>query len=146
MAKREKKTQHESWDFPPDIFWITPDGVVKDVIGHLTEMQANPELFSLPSSPETKEEVDAAFETVFSDGWVRGRTEGELINFQMERPRGLPMGNAFDMALKYRNMLSEVAVEFYDPVYWKHRKKMSIDHFLNQKFPGSWGLGSKKRK
>ena len=146
MAKRSKKAPAETWEFPPDIFWITPDGVVKDVIGHLTEMQANPDLFGLPASPETKEEVDAAFASVFGDGWVRGRTEDGLLNIQMERPRGLPMGNAFDMALKFRSQLTDVAVEFYDPIYWKHRKRMTIDEFLSQKFPLSWGLGSKKRK
>lgn len=145
MAKR--KNEPAAWtDYPPDIFWITPDGKVMDVIGHLTAMQGDPEAFGLASSPVEKDEVDDAFGQLWSQGWVRGRFSDGTFSFQMERPRGLPMGNAYDMVATYRPHVKEIEVEFADPSAWKMRKNFTAEEFLAQKFPGAWGLGSKKRK
>lgn len=145
MAKREKKP--DAWEgYPPDIFWITPDGKVMDVIGHLTSMQSDPDTFGLAASPETKEEIEEAFEHLWTQGWVRGRFSDGTFSFQMERPRGLPMGNAYDLVVLHKPHAKKVEVEFADPAAWKMRKNFEADEFLAQKFPGSWGLGSKKRR
>lgn len=59
----------------------------------------------------------------------------------MERPRGLPMGWAYEMILRYRKHASTVEVDFWDPAFKGMSKEMSAEEFLLQKFPKHWGLG-----
>jgi hypothetical protein len=133
-------TPKKSWDFPPDIFWITPDGGVIDVIGHLTALQGHPETFGLHASPRTKREVDDAFRYLWERGWVRGRFSGGTFSFQMERPRGIPLGNSFNLVLKFEDQATGVEVAFSDPEYAQMGKWMTAEDFLAQKFPVSWRI------
>lgn len=128
-------------DFPPDIFWIRPDGFVYNVIGHLTGIKGKPEKYGLHSAPEGKAEEERALDGLFREGWVRGRFSDGTFSFQMERPRGTPMGNAHKLVLEFADQAKEVAVDFWDPSYAKLAKTIPAHEFVNQKFPSRWGLG-----
>lgn len=147
MAKRRKKTQKKQirrappFEFPPDIFWIPPNGEFIDIIGHVTSIQGHPEKYGFHAPPETKEEIDEALAYLFQEGWVRGRFSSGEFHFQMERPRGLPMGNAYDLVCRFQDQTLEVDVDFWDPAYKMLTKKMTAKEFLAQKFPARWGLG-----
>jgi hypothetical protein len=133
-------TPRKSWDFPPDIFWITPDGVAIDIIGHVTAMQARPETFGLHKSPTTKKEIDDAFRGLWAAGWVRGRFSDGTFYFQMERPRGKPLGNCFEMVLQFKSDAESVEISFADPEFEPMGKSMTAEEFLDQKFPTSWRI------
>jgi len=130
-------------NFPPDIFWISPEGTIRSVIGHLTAIRAKPSVYGFHAAPETKREVEEALDLLFREGWVRGRWSGSgLFSFQMERPRGLPMGWAFEMVQRYQAHAKEVEVDFWDPGSKGLSKSMSAEEFLRHEFPKHWGLGS----
>lgn len=139
-------TPKKSWDFPPDIFWITPDGIVIDVIGHLTAIQGHPETFGLHDSPKTKRQVDEVFRDLFAAGWVRGRCSNGTFSFQMERPRGVPLGNSFNMVLEFKGQATGVEVAFSDPEYAQMGKWMTAQDFLGQKFPVAWRINPMRGK
>lgn len=142
MAKRKRRSKARRIpDFPPDIFWISPNGKVRDVIGHLTSLQAHPDAYGLPAAPETSEDIDTALCCLFEQGWVRGRYSSGTFSFQMERPRGTPMGNAFDLVFVYEAQAKEVDVDFWDPAFRRMAKSMPAKDFMAQKFPARWGLG-----
>jgi hypothetical protein len=131
------------YEFPPDIFWISPDGGVYEVIGHLTAIQAKPELFELPSSPKTRAEVDRAFSALFEQGWVRGRFSDGTFYFQMGRPRGLSLAAAHGLVLKFQAQAKEVSVDFAPGPY--RPKDFSVEDFIDQKFPQAWGINPPRR-
>lgn len=137
-------TPQKRWSFPPDIFWITPDGVVINVIGHLTAIQGRPETFGLHASPVTKRQIDEAFLDLWASGWVRGRFSSGTFSFQMERPRSTPLGNAFNVVLEFQDHAEEVEVSFSDPEYAPMAKSMTAKDFLLQKFPGSWRINPRR--
>ena len=139
-------TPRKSWDFPPDIFWITPDGVAIDIIGHVTAMQAHPETFGLDRGPVSKKEIDEAFHGLWAAGWVRGRFSDGTFYFQMERPRGVPMGNAHELVLRFARYAKEVDVDFFDPRYARMAKRMSAADFMEQRFPIAWGLNPRRTR
>lgn len=144
MAKgRKKKGAAGPYQWPPDIFWISPDGKVREVIGHLTSLQAHPEAYGLTHPPVMKDEADDAFAFLFSEGWVRGRYSSGTFSFQMERPRGLPMGNAHAMVLLFEEHTKKVDVDYWLSEFRKYGKDITAREFLEQRFPSSWGLGRK---
>ena len=132
------------FDWPPDIFWISPDGAVIEVIGHLTAMQARPDTFGLIGPPQTREEIDAAFQELFGRGWVRGRWSDGAFSLQMERPRGVPMGNAHELVLRFAAHAQEVDVDFADPRFARMSKRMSATDFIEQRFPLAWRLNPRR--
>lgn len=136
----------EDWNWPPDIFWISPDGTVIEVIGHLTAIQAKPRTFGLERSPVSKKEIDAVFLDLWSRGWVRGRFSDGKFSFQMERPRGDSVAAAFDLVMKFKNHTKWVDVDFSDPQYGRMSTEMKAQRFLGRKFPTSWGLNPRGRK
>jgi len=140
MAKR--KTKPGRYDFPPDIFWISPEGLIRSVIGHLTALRAHPERYGLHLAPRTEEEVQSAMDRLFSEGWVRGRFSHGVFSFQMDRPRGVPMGNAYDLVLKYADDAREVDVDFWIPRYSGLAKTLPAKEFMQQRFPARWDLGA----
>lgn len=142
MPKRKKQ---EALDFPPDIFWISPEGQARSVIGHLTSIRAHPEAYGFHAAPERETEVQDALDSLFHQGWVRGRWSDGTFNFQMERPRGLPMGWAFEMVLRFQKYASKVEIDFWNPSSKGMEKSMSAEEFLDQKFPKHWGLGDANR-
>lgn len=141
MAKKKRHPRQRSFKFPPDIFWIAPNGDARDIIGHVTSIQAHPEAYGFHDAPQTKEEIDEALTYLFQEGWVRGRFSSGRFSFQMERPRGTPMGNAHDLVLRFQDQAVEVEVDFWDPKFKLMAKSMTAEEFLSQKFPSRWGLG-----
>lgn len=139
-------TSRAPFEFPPDIFWISPDGVVISVIGHLTALRQSPWTFGFSFAPETKEEIEGAFRAVLGGGWVRGRFSSGVTSFHMERPRGTPLGNAHDFVLRFKSHITIVEVDFYDPAWFKAAKDFDVDDFLDQKFPLSWGINPGRRR
>jgi len=131
------------WEWPPDVFWISPNGAVIEVIGHLTALQARPETYGLPAAPQTRAEIDVAFSDLFMLGWVRGRFADDTFHFQMGRPRGTPMGNAYYLALKFAEQMGRVDIDFADPAYARMAMALSAKDFLAQRFPASWGFNPK---
>jgi hypothetical protein len=141
MAKRKTSRKKPLPKFPPDIFWISPEGKVRDVIGHVTSIQGHPEVYGFHTAPETPEDIDEALNHLFAEGWVRGRFSSGVFSFQMERPRGTPMGNAYDLVCVFQKEVREVEVDFWNPSYKAMAKSMSAKEFLEQRFPVRWGLG-----
>lgn len=144
MAKKKKvsKTKRKSvFEFPPDIFWIAPSGDARDIIGHVTSIQGHPEAYGFHAPPQTKEEIDEALTYLFQEGWVRGRFSSGKFSFQMERPRGTPMGNAYDLVRRFQDQATEVEVDFWDPNFKVMGISMAAKEFMAQKFPSRWGLG-----
>ena len=144
---RKKEKLPKGFEFPPEIFWITPDGGVLSIIGHLSAMQGRPSTFGLASSPETHAEIEDAFAKLFSEGWVRGRWSlvDQVASFHMERPRGGPMGNAYDFVVKYAAYIDKVEIDFADPSWFKAARDFPKEQFLGQMFPVSWGLNPKRK-
>lgn len=136
----------KAWQWPPDVFWISPDGAVIEVIGHLTALQAHPETYGFSYAPRTRAEIDKAFHEMFDAGWVRGRFSGGVLHTQMERPRGTSLGNVFDLILKFREHVQSVDVDFANPAYAKMSRELLVAEFMDQKFPGSWGLNPPRRR
>jgi hypothetical protein len=136
MAKKKRPPE-----WPPDIFWISPEGKVKGVIGHVTALQARPEAYGLPDPPIGAGAIDRALDDLFEAGWVRGRFSQGTFSFQMERPRGLPMGNAYAMVLLYRDEAKTVQVDFWLAAFSRFGKDLAAADFLAQRFPAHWGLG-----
>jgi len=132
------------YDFPPDIFWLSPDGDAYEVIGHLTAIQAHPEIFGV-DAPKTKKEIDAVFSELFEDGWVRGRFSDRTFHFQMGRPRGLSLSAAHAIVLKCQKHATDVSIDFAPGAPWPP-KDFSVDDFIEQKFPQSWGINPPRRR
>lgn len=141
IAVSAKKRRRPLPAWPPDIFWISPEGKVRDVIGHVTALQARPEAYGLPSAPRTPEEIDHALAGLFEAGWVRGRYSHGVMSLQMERPRGLPMGNAHALVLLYQNEVKRVEVDFWLVEFVRFANDLATGDFLAQRFPDAWGLG-----
>lgn len=136
----------DEWTWPPDIFWITPEGVVVEVIGHMTAMQAHPETFGLDRAPTSKRDVDLAFLDLWSRGWVRGRFSDGKFSFQMERPRGLSLSACYDLVLKFEKQADWVDIDFSDHACARMSTGMHAKDFLQQKFPTSWRLNPRSRR
>lgn len=132
----------EEWIFPPDVLWITPDGVLIEVIGHLTAMQAHPETFSLPAAPTSKRDIDDAFQSLFASGWVRGRFSDGTFFFQMGRPRGSSLGGTHALVVEYARHASRVVVDFLPPY---PPQDFTAKDFIEQRFPISWGINPPRR-
>lgn len=132
------------YKFPPDIFWLSPDGGIYEVIGHLSAIQARPELFGLAASPKTRAEIGKAFGSLFEQGWVRGRFSDGTFYFQLERPRGLSLAAAHALVLKYKSHAKEVSVDF-SPGPWRP-KDFTAEDFIDQKFPQAWGINPPRRR
>ncbi len=145
MAKKKRGLARRLPAWPPDIFWISPEGKVLDVIGHVTSIQAKPEVYGLPATPETTVEIDQALAGLFEAGWVRGRFSHGVMSFQMERPRGLPMGNAHALVLLYQGQVKRVEVDFWLVDFVRLANDLQADDFLAQRFPAHWGLGRAKK-
>lgn len=141
MAKKKASKKKVLPKFPPDIFWISPEGKVRDVIGHVTSIQGHPEAYGFHAAPETPEDIDVALRGLFEEGWVRGRFSSGIFSFQMERPRGTPMGNAYDLVRVFQKETEGVEVAFWNPAYKTMAKTMTGKEFLGQRFPARWGLG-----
>lgn len=140
--KKRRASKLPAW--PPDIFWISPEGKVRSVIGHLTSLQAKPESYGLPAAPRSPQEIEEAFGSLFAQGWVRGRFAAGVMSFQMERPRGLPMGNAHAMVELYQDEVRRVEIDFWLEEAMRFAKDMSASDFLAQRFPAVWGLGGQE--
>lgn len=136
----------ERFVYPPDIFWISPDGAVVEVIGHLTAIQAQPETFGLAAAPRTRAEIDESFRELFEGGWVRGRYSDGAFDIQLDRPRGGPLGNAYDLVARFARFAQRVNVDFADPRFARAAKEMAAAEFLEQRFPLSWGLNARRRR
>jgi hypothetical protein len=130
------------WSFPPDIFWITPDGVLIEVIGHLTAMQAHPDTFGFVAAPEGKREIDTAFQSLFESGWVRGRFSDGTFFFQMGRPRGSSLGGSHSLVVEYASHTNRVMVDFQPPY---PPQDFTTKDFIEQRFPASWGINPSRR-
>lgn len=134
MAREKKKSRRRArrpdptpmwFDFPPDVFWLTPEG-----------------------APETKGEQDTVISDLLGRGWVRGRYTGERFYFEMDRPRATPMKAAYDFVLRFEKHGKDVVVDFPPPHTGFGGKPVLVKDFLDQKFPIAWGLnpGPKRRK
>src|SRR5262245_19245077 len=100
------------WDFPPDVFWISPLGDPLEVVGHLTAMRERPELFGLHAAPRSNDEVDRAFADAWAQGWIRGRYSDGVFFLQMDEPRPEPFERARSVVLRYRRFARRVEVDF----------------------------------
>lgn len=141
MAAKKKPSATKEYEFPPEIFWISPSREVVPVIGHITGLRQDPDRFGLPAAPESKSDIDDALSTLFEGGCVRGRFESEGFRFQMLKPWTFPLSNAHGFVLTWRIHAREVSVDFYDPAFWRFGKTMSVEEFLEPRFPAAWGLG-----
>jgi hypothetical protein len=146
MGKKEKLPK--GFEFPPEIFWIKPGGGVLSIIGHLSAMQGRPSTFGLATSPETREEIEAAFSKLFGEGWVRGRfslVDG-VASFHIARPEAVPVGNARTFVMKYAAFVNKVEIDFYDPALFKAGRDFTKDEFVEGVFPAWWQLNPKRRR
>lgn len=136
-----KKKMPKPYEFPPDIFWISPQEKLMNIIGHVTDIKAKPEKYGFHAAPETKEEVEEYLAKLFEDGWLRGRFYAGKFEFQMERPRSLPMQHAYNLVEKWRDSASRVVIDFWLPQFAPLGKEMDSEDFLAVKIPTTWGLG-----
>lgn len=135
------KRKRERMVFPPDIFWISPEGKVREVVGHVTSIQSRPETYGLADAPKSKEEIDETLWGLFKEGWVRGRYHDGTFHIQMERPRALPMENAYILVKKFESEAKSVDVDFWDPAFAKMGVEIGASDFLALRMPHRWGLG-----
>ncbi len=154
MAKKKKRQRparrpdpSPMWfDFPPDIFWLTPEGAPVMGLGHISMIQRSPEAFGFHSPPETKGEQDAAITELLGGGWVRGRYTGDRFYFEMDRPRATPMKVAYDVVLRFERHGQDVVVDFPPPYTGFGGKPVLVKDFLDQKFPIAWGLNPRPKR
>jgi hypothetical protein len=132
------------FEFPPDVFWIKPNGQVMPVIGHLTAMQAKPEDFGLPAAPTSDETIDKAFTELWEEGWTRGRYGDGVLHIQMGEPAKTQMEYVRGLVEKHADQVSEVDVDFAHPVYWRMGKVLSATAFVQERWPIVWGLGNSR--
>jgi hypothetical protein len=147
MGKKKEKLPKE-FEFPPEIFWIKPDGKVIPVIGHLTAIQQRPKFFGFMESPTSAGDADFSFGSLFGDGWVRGRfslVDG-VASFHMARPASAPVANARAFVLKYAAFIQKVEVDFYDPAFFKAARDFTKNEFAEGAFPEWWQLNPKRRR
>lgn len=104
-----------AWEFPPDIFWISPQGQVVEGVGHVSMMQERPEAFGFHAGPQGKREIDFALLGLWHRGWVRGRFAGETFSFQLDRPRGDSLVHAQDLVGRFARHVRWVEVDFGAP-------------------------------
>lgn len=115
MTRKTRKTR--KWEFPPDIFWITPDGEVRDIIGHLTDMQQSPEAYGLMFPPQTRAEIDFAFQTLFTDSWVRGRysMQKRQAFFEIWAINQTAVDSILEFLAYYHRHIKTIMVEIWYP-------------------------------
>jgi len=132
--------------FPPEIFWLDPQGAVVEGIGHLTMLQNDPERFGLAGSPQTPAEIDGAIRLVLESEWVRGRYSlaDRSWYFQIARPGGNVVGNIHALVLEFADHADEIIVEMPWPRWIV--LEISVKDFIDQKFPSAWGLNPRKTK
>lgn len=108
--------EKETWDFPPDVFWISLQGEVVEVVGHLTEIMEAPGKFGLAAAPASREEADRAFADLLAQGWVRGRRSGATFHFHILEPRtdALAVSQAF--VRRFAGHGRWVVVDFWRPI------------------------------
>lgn len=150
MTKKRKPTPRNApkgdpWAFPPDIFWLGPEGQVYSIVGHWTDLKLHPDRYGLPAPPETEEEIELAFSRLLEEGWVRGRFSAGTFYFQMDRPRGAPMRLAHELAMRYQAFTKRVEVDFAHPSFAYLSDELSGIDFLEVNFSKRWGLGSPRR-
>ena len=136
-----KKKVAKSYEFPPDIFWVSPEGKLLNAVGHVTDIKAKPEKYGFHAAPENKEQIEEYLACLFEAGWLRGRFYSGKFEFQMERPRSIPMEHAYLLVEKYRFQTTKVIVDFWLPEFVDFRKEMTAEDFLALKLPTTWGLG-----
>jgi branched-subunit amino acid aminotransferase/4-amino-4-deoxychorismate lyase len=129
------------YDFPPDVFWISPQGKVFDVVGHLSAIQERPQRFGFYFPPQTHQEIDKAFTSLLEQGWVRGRCSGDTAYFQILTATPESIGLIQDLVLSYRENVKNIAVETLDPMRaWE----FNFSDFIGHRFPSVWQLNPKK--
>lgn len=136
-----KKKSPKPYEFPPDIFWISPEGKLMNVVGHVTDIKAKPEKYGFHDAPGTNEEIQEYLGCLFQTGWLRGRHYAGKFEFQMERPRSIPMEHAYTLVEKWRAHASKIVIDFWLPEFVNSRKEMTSEDFLALKIPTTWGLG-----
>lgn len=117
MKRAGKKYKQDRWVFPPDIFWITPDGEIREIIGHLTAMQQAPEAYGFMFPPHTKDEIDYAFSTLFRNSYVRGRysMQSEQAFFEVWAINRTVIDSILEFLSSYQNHIRAVMVEVWYP-------------------------------
>jgi hypothetical protein len=105
----------KNWKFPPEVFWITPDGEVRDIIGHLTAMQEDPASYGFSFPPITKSEISRAFDALLLNRWVRGRLNGDKALFQVWSANNTTIGNIAGFLMLYRPHIKTVVIETGNP-------------------------------
>jgi hypothetical protein len=135
------------WDLPPDVFWISPEGEVIEVIGHLTEIMEAPERFGLAAAPSTKEEADRTFAELMEQGWVRGRLSGSTFNFHILEPRTDALAASQAFVSRYAGHGRWVVVDFWRPI--KPPAPFTVRDFVEGRWPAAWaryGVNAKERR
>jgi hypothetical protein len=131
--------QTKVFQSPPDIFWIDPNGFVRSVIGYLSSIQANPGAYGLHAAPKA-ENFNEVKTLLFQKGWLLGSFRSGRFYFLMERPRGIPMGNAYNLVRRFQDQAVGVHVDFFDRRFKFMGNDMTAAEFLSQKFPARWGI------
>lgn len=145
---KKKDPLPKAFDFPPEIFWIKPDGRVLPVIGHLTAIQQRPSLFGFKESPTSAGDVDFSFGLLFEDGWVRGRFNlpDGVASFHMARPASVPVANARAYVLKYAAFIQKVEVDFANASFFKAARDFTKEEFAEGRFPEWWQVNPKRKR
>lgn len=117
-------------DFPPDIFWISPEGEVLNVIGHVSSIQVKPKAYGLRVGPKDLNEIESVFNHLSKQGWVRGRYNSGTFSFQIDRPREIQLANAVDLVYRFQAQAKDVRVDFLDPTFKRKGKSISAKDFL----------------
>ena len=131
------------WDFPPDVFWITPEGKVIEVIGHLTAIRSDPEFFGFAFPPRTESEVDKVFMELLTDHWIRGRVSGNKVYFQVGAVNRRVMDIIIEFLMAFRDHIDNVIIESAYPV-WRSWE-LPIEDILEDRYPVAWRLNPKKK-
>ena len=101
----------KDWEFPPDIFWITPDGETMDIVGHLSAIQQDPGAYGFHFPPQTAEEINHVFTTLLRDNWVRGRFSSGEAYFQIWTINKPVLDSIVEFVSKFYGQIKLVAVE-----------------------------------
>jgi len=143
MPKKKK----QKWVFPPHVFWISPQGEVLDIIGHLTAIQHDPHEFNLTYPPQTESEIDEAFDYILKEGWIRGRVSEPNVYFYFYRLSRNVLQNITDFLLFYQVPEMWVAnFDFHQPTHKAMPISIPVRDFLEGRYPSYWERNPKKRK
>lgn len=114
----------KTWEFPPDIFWISPDGEIRDIVGHLSAVQQDPASYGFHFPPQTTEEINHVFTTLLMNRWVRGRFSSGQAYFQIWTVNRPALDSIAEFVRMFQSHIKLVAVEqVYPNRVWESTPK-----------------------